>query len=413
MRSSALANLTRRELLRSGVIAAGAAGAASVLGVPGVMEKAVYAAGMENVRADVTVGLVHLAGGHDGLGTVIPLTDALEVVRPGMGDATMQGAMDTGTRLNADFALHPSLKALTRRFKEGHVAILMDVGYPMASRSHLVATQIWQTADPTNRQMTGAFGRLSPYLDANGRPFGLTGVGSTTAPGILRGQGAVATLPVAPAAFAFKGNAEQAVATLWKAGVPGTFGQALVDAMAAARATAARLRPVAAAYRAQGAYDGASQLARDLQTAAALVKGGAAPAVFNVTMGGWDLHQAQQARQADLLRQFDEAVDAFLTDCSAAGRSPTIVTWSEFGRSVPLNSSGGSDHGDSSPMLVVGQNVVGGIYGTKPRLSGYDVPMQLDFRSVYATLIDHLGVDPKAIVGDFAPLAFLGRKAAR
>jgi len=414
--NTALDSLTRRDLIRAGLVVGGGLAAAPAFGVPGVMDKAVYAAGVENVKGGEAIGLIHLQGGQDGLDTVVPLTDGLEAVRPGYANDLIQGALDAGTRLNADFALHPSLKGIARRFREGHVAVLMDVGYPMASRSHLQATWIWQTGDPSSRQVTGAFGRLASFVDARGHPLGVAGLGGQGAPPMLRGQRPVAVLPSNPASFAFKGGAEQALSTLWKTGVPGPYGQALTDCMATARDTGAQLRALAAAYRAQGAYDdrpgtpafqAGNDLAADLQVAAALIKGGAAPTVFHVTHAGWDTHADQQARQTELLRLFDQAVDAFLTDCAAAGRSPTIVTWSEFGRTIRLNSSGGTDHGDAAPMLVVGQNVTGGVYGARPTFTGYDVPVQTDFRSVYATLIDHLGVDPKLVVGGFSPLPFM------
>lgn len=421
MPSRALKRLTRRELIRTGLIVSGGITAASAYDIPSVLEQVVYAAAAENVKNDETVGMIQLAGGIDGLNTVIPLTDQLEAVRPGFGTAVIQNALDAGTRLNADFALHPSLKNIAARFQQGQVAILMDLSYPMASRSHFEATQIWQTGDPTHRQLSGAFGRLAPFIDGQGHPLGLTSCGSTTVPGILRGAASAAVLPSNPATYGFKGGVDQALATLWKAGVPGVYGQALTDLMGVARGTTAQLKTIVARYRPQGAYDqvdnqlvfqSKNDLARNLQVAAALIKGGAAPTVFTTTLGGWDTHEDEQNRQTDLLRLFDQAVDAFLTDTAAAGRSPTIAIYSEFGRTIKVNSSGGCDHGQASPMLVIGQRVKGGIYGLKPNLSGYDVPMQMDFRSMYATLIDHLGVDPKLVVGNYPIVPFMSSAPA-
>src|SRR5215470_17955490 len=213
MPSRALKNLTRRELIRSGLIVSGAVTAASAFDVPSVLEQVVYAAAAENVKNNETVGMIQLAGGMDGLETVIPLTDQLEAVRPGFGTTVIQNALNAGTQLNADFALHPSLVNVARRFKQGQVAILMDLSYPMPSRSHFQATQIWQTADPTNRQLSGAFGRLAPYVDQQGHPLGLASMGSTTVPGLLRGPGAVAVLPSNPASYGFKGGVDQALAS--------------------------------------------------------------------------------------------------------------------------------------------------------------------------------------------------------
>jgi uncharacterized protein (DUF1501 family) len=416
MPSRALKNLTRRELIRTGLIVSGGITAASAYDIPSVLEQVVYAAAAENVKTDTTVGMIQLAGGMDGLNTVIPLTDQLEAVRPGFGNTIIQNALNAGTKLNADFALHPSLLSIARRFQQGQVAILMDLSYPMASKSHFEATQIWQTGDPLHRQLSGAFGRLSPFIDAKGHPLGQASLGSTTVPGILRGDPSVAVLPSNPATYGFKGGVDQALATLWKAGVPGAYGQALTDFMAVARGTTTQLKTIVAQYKPQGAYDqvnnnlvfqSKNDLARNLQVAAALIKGGAAPTVFTTTLGGWDTHENEQTRQTDLLRLFDQAVDAFLTDTAAAGRSPTIAIYSEFGRTIKVNSNGGCDHGQASPMLIVGQRVKGGIYGLKPNLTGYDVPMQMDFRSMYATLISWLGVDPKLVVGNFPLIPFM------
>ena len=420
MPSRALKRLTRRELIRAGLIVSGGITAASAYDIPSVLEQVVYAAA-ENVKNDATVGMIQLAGGMDGLNTVIPLTDQLERVRPGFGDTVIQNALNAGSQLNADFALHPSLQNIARRFRQGQVAILMDLSYPMASKSHFEATQIWQTADPTHRQLSGAFGRLAPFIDAQGHPLGLTSAGSTTVPGILRGSGSVAVLPSNPATYGFKGGVDQALATLWKSGVPGAYGQALTDLMNVARGTTAQIKSITAQYRVQGAYDDVNNnlvfqsknnLARNLQVAAALIKGGAAPTVFTTTLGGWDTHENEQNRQTSLLRLFDQAVEAFLTDTAAAGRSPTIAIYSEFGRTIRVNSNGGCDHGLASPMLVIGQRVKGGVYGLKPNLSGNDVPMQTDFRSMYATLVDHLGVDPKAVVGNFPLMPFMSNGPA-
>ena len=416
MPSRALKNLTRRELIRSGLIVGGAITAASAYDIPSVLEQVVYAAAAENVKNDETLGTIQLAGGMDGLTTVIPLTDQLESVRPGVGTTIIQNAMTAGTQISPDFALHPNLKNVTARFKQGQVAILMDLSYPMPSRSHFEATQIWQTADPTNRQLSGALGRLAPFIDQNGHPFGLCSCGSTTVPGMLRGTGPVAVLPSNPSMYGFKGGVDQALGSLWRSGVPGAYGQALTNFMNVARTTTAQVKNAVATYQPQGAYDqvnnqlvfqSKNDLARNLQVAASLIKGGIAPTVFHTTLGGFDTHEDEANREGDLLRLFDQAVEAFLTDTAAAGKSPTVAIYSEFGRTIKINGNNGTDHGQASPMLVVGQKVKGGIYGLKPNLTGYDVPMQFDFRSMYATLINWLGVDPKLVVGNFPLIPFM------
>jgi hypothetical protein len=73
------------------------------------------------------------------------------------------------------------------------------------------------------------------------------------------------------------------------------------------------------------------------------------------------------------------------------------MTFSEFGRRVNQNSSGGTDHGTAAPLFLVGDNVAGGIFGKNPDLSDLDnagdIKFKYDFRQLYATLlVDQLGM---------------------
>ena len=413
MTSKALNRLTRRDLLRSGLIIGGGITTGAAAGMPSVLERVVYAATRENVKADTVVGLLQLAGGNDGLNTVIPLGGGLEQRRGAFGTGIVSQAIE----LNNDFGLHPSLKNIARRFQAGEVGILMDVGYPMMSKSHFVATQIWQRGDPTERQLTGAFGRLADVVDDQGHPLAFCGCGYNTVPGLMRGATPrTAVVPTNTASYGFKGGIDQALATLWKAGVPGPYGDLLTQFMAVARGTATQVKNATALYQPQGDYAGVANnlvfpsknnLAQNLRVAASLIKGGAQLSVFTTTLGGYDDHSDEQARQSALHALFDTAVNAFLDDTAAAGKFPTVAIYSEFGRSIAVNNNAGTDHGAASPMIIVGRNVKGGIYGAKPNLAGYDVPFQIDFRQMYASLIQHLGVDPKVVLGSFAPIPFM------
>ena len=89
-----------------------------------------------------------------------------------------------------------------------------------------------------------------------------------------------------------------------------------------------------------------------------------------------------------------------------------VMTFSEFGRRVQENGSGGTDHGAGSCLLVAGPGVKGGAVGKHPSLSDLDagdLKYHTDFRQVYATLLDGwLGCDSKAILGQkYEPLAML------
>ena len=100
----------------------------------------------------------------------------------------------------------------------------------------------------------------------------------------------------------------------------------------------------------------------------------------------------------------------------AAGQADRVcvLVYSEFGRRVKENASGGTDHGVAQPVFVMGGTVNGGLYGKRPSLAQADlikgdIAHTTDYRSVYATLLEkHLGVDSKPVLpGTFQPLEFI------
>ncbi len=131
------------------------------------------------------------------------------------------------------------------------------------------------------------------------------------------------------------------------------------------------------------------------------IAGVAEPAVVNVP-------------RTNLLADVDEAVGPFFKSLegSPAGARVVLVAYSEFGRRVAANGSGGTDHGTAAPVFVAGARVKGGFYGDEPSLTDLDagdLKFTTDFRSVYATLLEELiGVESKASLdGAFVPVPFL------
>ena len=138
--------------------------------------------------------------------------------------------------------------------------------------------------------------------------------------------------------------------------------------------------------------------------------------VYYVSMGGFDTHAGQFGRHASLMTQFGQALNAFYKNLKAQGDSGRVLTmvFSEFGRRVRQNASAGTDHGTAGPVFVIGGRVKGGFYGEQPSLTdligGGDLKHNVDFRSIYATLLNGcLGLDAKKVLkGSFATLPILG-----
>jgi len=137
---------------------------------------------------------------------------------------------------------------------------------------------------------------------------------------------------------------------------------------------------------------------------AGLIRGGLATRIYYVSTSGFDTHAGQSGKHEQLLGGIAESLARFQTQLEqdgTAGRVTTMV-FSEFGRRVHENGSGGTDHGTAAPMFLLGNSVKGGVHGTAPSLAdldGGDLKYSTDFRQVYTTMLeDWLHADPAKVL---------------
>ena len=407
--------LKRRDFLRAGLVfGAGAAGlAAGYAAVPDAFARAVFDAKAEGLANDNVLVMVQLAGGNDGLRTVVPLQDPkLHDLRPQLAGPAVAGAL----AISQDFGLNGKLAGVKRLFDAGRVAIVQGVGYPDPVFSHFESIRIWETADPARRSINGWLGQLAAKnYDTLGHPLTTCACGATDVPGALRDLQATITVIDDPKTYGFSGGdpVEEAVTALYR-DTPGIYGALFDTALATARDSIAALRDATAKYTPKATYtdqvrlvyQSKNQLAAALQLAAELIVGGTGVKLLHVTLGGFDTHYTELNRHDDLMGYFDQSVSAFFQDLDAHGMADKVLlaTWSEFGRRPAENASGGTDHGAASPVLLIGSPVRGGFYGAAPSLGSLDstgnLKYTVDFRSVYQEILEsHLGADPKAILG--------------
>jgi uncharacterized protein (DUF1501 family) len=146
-------------------------------------------------------------------------------------------------------------------------------------------------------------------------------------------------------------------------------------------------------------------LANQLKMVAAMIRAGLRTRVYYVSLGGFDTHANQAGRHANLLRQVGGALHAFHQELRAQDDASRVLTmvFSEFGRRVAQNASGGTDHGTAAPMYFVGDMVRPGVLGDHPSLThldGGDLVFNVDFRCLYAAVLeDWMGADAKAVLG--------------
>ena len=363
--------------------------------------------------------LVQLAGGNDGLNTLIPFEDAdYYRLRPTIGIAK-----DQVLRLGDTHGLHPAMTAMRDVFQAGKLAVIQNVGYPNPNRSHFRSTEIWETASSSDDfAATGWVGRfldnacagvpadahdpLAVHL-TNGVPQSFASARSHPTFGLAAGGGnrrdneETRRLLEKMAAAPSEGVADNGNATFLK--------QTLMDTLV----TEKKVQRVIGDYRPGAPYP-ASPLAASLRNVAALIAAGLPTRVYFVSLSGFDTHTNQLAQQATLLGQLSDGLAAFQKDLEAhqLDGQVTTMTFSEFGRRPSENDSRGTDHGTAAPLFVMGSRVKGGMHGTAPSLKvqkNQDLTFSTDFRQVYATALDRwLGCPSQDVLGGkFAALPFV------
>jgi uncharacterized protein (DUF1501 family) len=338
--------------------------------------------------------LVQLAGGNDGLNTLIPYEDSnYYKLRPTLGIKKKDAIV-----INDNLALNSTMIQMSQLYKEGKMGIIQNVGYPNPNRSHFRSTEIWETGVDSDRATsTGWVGR---FLDnaCSGVPTDTTdplAVHMTNnTPLSFAGK-----QPHSTFGFANRINRkdnddtrnmlENAYASNGSSNDNSTFlKQTLMNTLVTERKVQQKLD----AYKPSHKYPG-SNLATSLKNVAALIHAGFPTRVYFVSLGGFDTHSGQLNNHGGLLAQLSDALYAFQKDLEGhkLDNQVTTMTFSEFGRRPSENDSKGTDHGTAAPLFVVGSKIKGGIYGTSPNLNlkkNQDMEFSTDFRQIYSTMLE-------------------------
>ena len=402
-------NLSRRSFLKRSVVVVSAG-----LALPPVFAKAAHAAG-DILATDPVFGnrilvVVQMAGGNDGLNTVVPY---------GAGryyDLRRNVGIQQKDVLPLDdtHGLHPSLGKLKELWDEGSLGIVQGVGYPNPNLSHFRSMEIWQTAKTEEGRADGWLGKYFQHvIDEDGHVIDGVAVGNSLPLALRSPAASVAVLDrldnykLRPDP-GFMMDTDARVDTLLK-----LYSQYPVRAPYAAlfqSVAPAAYQSTIAMQRAAQAYQPAipypqTPLGNGLQLLAQTINAGMGIKVFHIGVGGFDTHAGQPGTQARLLQMLSEGLHAFYRDLQAHGRSQDVLvmTWSEFGRRAQENANNGTDHGTAGPMFLMGGHVQGGLYGEDPSLEALqngNLRYTVDFRSVYSTVLGNwMGAPVDEVLG--------------
>jgi uncharacterized protein (DUF1501 family) len=398
--------LSRRQFL------GGAAGLSAVAlsgKVPALFARAADDAAKAD-RTERVLVVVELNGGNDGLNTVIPFeNDAYHKARP-----TLHIEKDKVVKLNDQIGLHPNMAPAAELFKDGKLTIVQGVGYPEPDRSHFRSMEIWQTASTAARAPTT--GWLGRFLDLNFKEddsewLGALALTDSLPQALLADKVNVPVVKIIESfgtAVADTPDADPVRARLLRKlstgptvkGEPIPF---LRKQAEMAYNNAAKLRQAPEKYKAEVEYPGG--LGEQLRRAAQVIASGLPVRVLWVTQGGYDTHSKQAPTHEALLGELSAALAAFQKDMAKQGTADRVLTltFSEFGRRVEENASGGTDHGAASCLFLTGSKLKGGLTGTYPsleKLGEGDLMHTVDFRSVYATILQKwLECDAEKLLG--------------
>lgn len=364
--------------------------------------------------------VVQLSGGNDYLNTVVPYGDGRYYdFRPHVA-LRDDAVLPIDERVGFSSAMAP----IAHLYQQGKVAAIMGIGYPNHSRSHFRSMDIWHTAEPQDEvKLEGWLAKVARRLDpqhtnpvlavnfGRGLPRALSLPGVPVAsvssldkyglfPDIGPESARSRLLRVAEQVYAQGPDPSAAWGSLRLLGT-GRSAQQGIE----------MLRRAAVEYRSTVDYQestqfGTNQLATDLQGVATVMAGNLGTRIFYTSLGSFDTHTDEVVAHARLWEKISSAVKAFFTDLHNLGlrRNTVVLIFSEFGRRIAENNDG-TDHGAGGVAFLIGDQVVGGLYGDYPNLAPEaqdegDVRPSTDFRAVYASILEQfLDVDAKDVLG--------------
>ena len=356
-------------------------------------------------------------GAMDGLMAVTPFTDTyLQAARPTL---FMTAANDGKTTplidLDGKFGLHPGMKAFEPLFRNKQLAIVHGIGSPNNTRSHFDAQDYMESGTPFNKgTSSGWLNRAVGLMGHDATPFRAVSLTSSMPRSFYGNNPSISISNLQDFAIQMKGNPmganmaarsfeelyDQTSSSLLK-----ETGKESFDAVKMLQKVDTRN------YKPENNVQyPVSPLGNALKQIAQLIKMDVGLEVGFAESGGWDTHFNQGTELGVFARNamdLSNSITAFWTDMGPTYQDDvTLMTMTEFGRTVKQNGTGGTDHGRASCNFILGNNVNGGVvHGSVKPLSsenledGRDLAVSTDFRSVFSEVADrHLKINNDSIL---------------
>ncbi|MBX7045516.1 MAG: DUF1501 domain-containing protein [Ignavibacteria bacterium] len=348
--------------------------------------------------------IVQLSGGNDGLNTVIPYKNDIYY----SSRNSISIAEKDVLKITDELGFNPAMPKFKSLYESGYLSIINNVGYPNPDRSHFRSMDIWQSASASDKYVTS--GWIGRYLDSEcpdcKNPYNAIEVSDTLSLA-LKGEKYNGIAVENPEKF-FMSASEQYFTDIANANKDKHNDENvsyLYKTIVEATSSAEYVYKTSKIYKSKTEYP-KGQFSSNLKTIAELIVSGIDTQVFYVSLGGFDTHINQNGKQDTLLKELSEGLFSFTEDLKSNDKlgDVFILTFSEFGRRVKQNASGGTDHGTANNIFVINGNLKKpGFYNSAPDLTSLDngdLKYEIDFRNIYAEILNKwLNVNDKKILG--------------
>jgi len=356
-------------------------------------------------KPDARLVLVILRGGLDGLAAVPPYAEPAYAQTRGTlalgGPGTEDGVLD----LDGTFGLHPALPSLHAMYRAREALVLHATATPYRERSHFDAQNVLEAGGVSpSATADGWLNRALAALDSTGAAREAVALADSV-PLVLRGELAVTSW--APSQLPETDDDTLArVRRLYEAADP---------KLAASLSSALEARSLAGdSNDARMGGRGGANVAPLAAAAARFLASAAGPRVAVLDAGGWDTHANQGGAQGPLalrLRGLDQGLQLLKTELGTVWRDTSVLVVTEFGRTVAVNGTRGTDHGTAGCAFLLGGAVAGGrVLADWPGLAtrdlheGRDLRPTTDLRAVFkAVLHERFGLGEAALARSVFP----------
>ena len=333
-----------------------------------------------------TLVLIELKGGNDGINTLIPYANPVYYQK--RKDIAIK--KEEVIKINDYVGFHPSLKKMSKLYKKGELACMQGVGYPNANRSHFRSIEIWEAASGVDEYFENGWVSDALHVERDSHNLDALVFGKDSL-GPMYGKGINTLIISEPDKFI---NSAKKLSQTEDIKTKNSALQHLLETQKRIENTKEMFaeKLISTKKLTKDRFE-KNAFAKALYHSARVIVSEMDVPVIKLSLGSFDTHSNQTKKHAKLLENLGNGLSDLRDVLKEYGKwdDVLVMTYCEFGRRVQQNASKGTDHGKATVHFALGGGVKGGLYGKYPSLSNLDngdLKYNLDFRSMYRTIVE-------------------------